>query len=172
MFRTTSFIDAFESALEDKDYKYLEPMNKSGGWAEVFYIYSREDKEVRVAKVYKEPLGRITENIYKSDTKKLIDITHENVVKIIDNGIIEYGDNKYFFQILEHIKGKNFDEIESQLFLERPYNERLGYFMQVLDGINEFRENFDLHRDLHPGNIILSDEDKNEVRMIKIIASY
>ena len=100
MFRTTDFIDAFESALVDKDYKYLEPMNKSGGWAEVFYVYSREDKEVRVAKVYKEPLGRITENIYKSDTKKLLDITHENVVKIIDNGIIEDEDNKYFFQIL------------------------------------------------------------------------
>ncbi len=169
MFKTREFVAAFESALEDKDYKYLEPMNKSGGWAEVFYVYSREDKEVKVAKVYKEPLGRITENLYKSDAKKLMDINHENVVKIIDKGIIEFEDKKYFFLILEHIRGKNFDEIDSRLFLEMPYNERLSLFVQTLDGINEFRENFELHRDLHPGNIMLSDEDKSKIRTIKII---
>lgn len=169
IFRTTDFIDAFESALKVKDYKYLEPMNKSGGWAGLFYVYSLEDKEERVAKVYKEPIGRINENIYKSDAKKLMKIDHENVVKIINKGIIEYEAKKYFFLILEHIRGKNFDEIDSRLFLEKPYNERLSYFVQALDGINEFRENFDLHRDLHPGNIMLSDEDKHKVRTIKII---
>ena len=51
MIRIKEFLDAFKSALEDKDYIFLEPMNKSGGWAEIFYIYSREEKEVRVAKV-------------------------------------------------------------------------------------------------------------------------
>jgi len=163
------FLDAFNSALEDKDYIYLEPMNKRGGWAEIFYIYSREDKETRVAKVYKEPLGRITETIYKSDAKKLMNISHENVVKIIDKGIIEYEDKKYFFLILEHIRGKNFEEIDSRLFLEIPYNKRLNFFVQAIDGINEFRENFDLHRDLHPGNIMLSDENTNKERTIKII---
>ncbi len=39
MFRTADFIDAFESALKVKDYKYLEPMNKSGGWAYEFYLF-------------------------------------------------------------------------------------------------------------------------------------
>ncbi|MFW9972818.1 MAG: protein kinase [Candidatus Odinarchaeota archaeon] len=169
MIREEEFLDAFKSALEDKDYIYLEPMNKSGGWAEIFYVYSREDKEVRVAKVYKEELGRITEEIYKSDAKKLMKIEHQNVVKIIDRSIIEYDGKKYFFLILEHIKGKNFEEIDSRLFFEKPYKERLNYFVQTLDGINEFRENFDLHRDLHPGNIMLSDEDKYNVRKIKII---
>lgn len=169
MFRVEGFFDAFKSALEDKDYIYLEPMNKSGGWGEIFYVYSREHKEIRVAKVYKEALGRITEEIYKSDAIKLMKIEHKNVVKIVDKSIIEYDDKKYFFLILEHIKGKNFEEIDSRLFFEKPHSERLGYFMQALDGINEFRENFDLHRDLHPGNIILSEEDKNKVRTIKII---
>ena len=163
------FLDAFKSALDDKDYLYVEPMNKSGEWAEIFYVYSREDKEIRIAKVYKEPLGRINEDIYKSDAKKLMKIKHENVVNIIDKGVIEFDDKKYFFLILEHVRGKNFEEIDSRLFLEKPYNERLKYFVQALDGINEFRKNFDLHRDLHPGNIMLSDEDINKVRKIKII---
>ena len=169
MIRIKEFLDAFKSALEDKDYIYLEPMNKSGGWAEVFYVYSSEDKEVMVAKVYKEEMGQNNEEIYKSDAKKLFKIEHENVVKIIDKGVIEFDDKKYFFLILEHIKGKNFEEIDSRLFFEMPYYERLNYFTQALDGINEFRENFDLHRDLHPGNIMLSDEIKNNVRKIKII---
>jgi len=169
MFSEEEFLDTFKSALEDKDYIYLEPMNKSGGWAEIFYIYSREDKEVRVAKVYNEALGRITEEIYKSDAKKLMKIDHENVVKIFDKSIIEYDEKKYFFLILEHIKGKNFEEIDSRIFFEKPYYERLNYLNQALDGINEFRVNLDLHRDLHPGNIMLSDENKSNVKKIKII---
>ncbi len=169
MFRITGFVEAFESALEAKDYKYIEPMNKSGGWGEIFMVYSREDKKVRVAKVYKEPLGRNTENIYKSDAKKLMKINHENVVKIIDRGFIQHEDNNYFFLILEFVEGKNFEEIDTRLFLEKPYSERLGYFLQTLNGVKEFRENFDLHRDLHPGNIMLSDEVKNYARKIKII---
>jgi len=169
MIRIKEFLDAFKSALEDKDYIFLEPMNKSGGWAEIFYIYSREEKEVMVAKVYKEEMGQNNEEIYKSDAKKLMKIEHENVVKIIDKGVIEFDDKKYFFLILEHIKGKNFEEIDSRIFFEKPYYERLNYFIQALDGVKEFRENFDFHRDLHPGNIMLSDEIKNYVRKIKII---
>jgi len=169
MFRMNEFLEAFKLALEEKDYIYLEPMNKSGGWAEIFYIYSREDKEIRVAKLYKEPLGRINEGIYKSDAKKLIDINHENVVKIIDKGIIEFKDDKYFYLILEHIRVKSFEDIDSRLFLERPYNERLNYFTQTLEGINEFRQNFNLHRDLHSGNIMLSEEYEKIIKKIKII---
>jgi len=169
MFRVEEFLDAFKSALEDKDYIYLEPMNKSGGWAEIYYIYSQDQKEVRVAKVYKEPLERINEDIYKSDAKKLMKIEHENVVKIFDKGVIEADNEKYFFLILEYVRGKSFEDMNSRLFFELPYNERLEYFLQALDGINEFRKNFDLHRDLHPGNIILSDENEYSIRKIKII---
>ncbi len=169
MFRIAGFVEAFESALEAKGYKYLDPLNKSGEWGEIFLVFSREDKELRVAKVYREPVGRITENNYKSDAKKLIKINHENVVKIIDKGFIQHEENNYFFLILEFIKGKNFEEIDTRLFLEKPYNERLGYFLQTLDGVREFRENFELHRDLHPGNIIISDENDENIRKIKII---
>jgi len=163
------FIDAFRLALKNKGYIYLEPMNKGGDWAEIFYIYSKDDKDVRVAKVYKETLGRITEATYKSDTKKLMKIEHDNVVKIIDKGILEYNDKQFFFLILEHIRGKNFEEIDSRLFFELPYDERLKYLEQALDGINEFRANFDLHRDLHPGNIMITDENEKFIRKIKII---
>jgi len=169
MFRKKEFLEAFESALEKKEYKYLEPMNKSGGWAEIFYVYSKEDKEIRVAKFYKESIGRINESIYKSDAKKLMDINHDNVVKIIDKDIFEFEDNKYFYLILEHIRGKSFEEIDSRLFLELPYNERLNYFTQALEGINEFRQEFNLHRDLHSGNIILSEEYEKPIRKVKII---
>ena len=164
-----NFRDAFNSALENKGYVYLEPMNKHGGWAEIYYVYSKEDKIVRIAKVYNEPLGLINKENYQSDAKKLMNIDHENVVKILDKGIIEYEGENYFFLIMELIRGKSFEEIDSRILFERPYNERLGYFVQALNGVNEFRENFELHRDLHPGNIMLSDEDINKERRIKII---
>lgn len=42
------FIEVFIIALNEKDYIYLEPMNKSGGWVDIFYIYSNEPKKKRV----------------------------------------------------------------------------------------------------------------------------
>jgi len=169
MFRSKEFINAIKTTLDLIDYVYLEPMNKNGEWAELYFIYSKEAKEIRVAKVYSEPLGRINEEIYKSDAKKLININHQNVVKIFDKGFIEYKENKYFYLILEYIRGKSLEEIDNSLFLEIPYNERLNFFAQTLEGINEFRKNFDLHRDLHTANIMLSEEYEIEVRKIKII---
>jgi len=169
MFRSEEFENSLKKALKSKDYVYLEPMNKGGGWGEIFYVVSQEDKEVRVVKVYKEPIGRITEEIYKSDAKKLMEINHPNVVKYFDKGIMEYDNKSYFFLILEFIKGITFDELESGLFFETEFNKRLDYFIQTLNGINEFRVNFQLHRDLHSGNIILSDENINGEREIKII---
>ena len=117
MFRRDDFLDAFKLALKDKDYIYLEPMNKNGEWAEIFYVYSQEEKEVRVAKVYIESLEPTNVEIYNSDAKKLMKINHENVVKIIDRGIIQYKDKKYFFLILEYVRGINFKEIECHLVL-------------------------------------------------------
>ncbi|GAH03424.1 unnamed protein product, partial [marine sediment metagenome] len=89
--------------------------------------------------------------------------------KVKDKGFIEYEENDYFFLILEFIKGKSFNEIDSRLFLERAYNERINYFLQALMGIKEFRQNFELHSDLHSGNIMLSEEVKLKVNKIKII---
>ncbi|MFX0070005.1 MAG: protein kinase [Candidatus Hermodarchaeota archaeon] len=144
-------------------------MNKPCGLAEIYNVYSKEDNIVRVAKVYDEPLGRINEDVYLSDAKKLMNIDHENVVKIMDKGIIEYEEEKYFFLIMELIRGKSFEEIDDRIFFERPYTERLGYFVQALNGVNEFRDKFELHRDLHAGNVMLTDEDINKERKIKII---
>ncbi len=162
-----TFLDAFKKVLKTRNYIYLEPMNKSGGWAELHYVYSSEQKIVRAAKLYTKM--SIPETMFNSDAKKLMEIEHENVVKVIDKGNFDLNDEKIFFLILELVRGQNFEEIDPRIFLERPYNERLKYFIQVLDGINEFRKNFKLHRDLDPSNIMISEEDINKVRTIKII---
>lgn len=169
MFRTKDFFEAFKFALKGKNYLYLEPMNKGGGFAELFFIYSQEDKLIRIAKVYKEPMGRINEDQYLSDAKKLIKIDHSNVVKIFDKGTIDYANNKYFFLILEYIRGKDLDEIDNRILLEESFQNRLNFILQTLDGINEFRKDFDLHMDLHTGNIMISDMDIIPLKKVKII---
>ena len=169
MLRRPDFVDSLKTALNSKDYVYLNPMNKSGGWGEIFTAASKVDNDVRVVKVFKEPIDHTTKEIYESDAKKLMEINHPNVVKYFDKGIIVHEDKEYFFLILEFIKGNSFDEIESGPFLETKFSKRLHYFNQCLDGINEFRRNYKLHRDLRAANIILSDEDMNGERTIKII---
>ena len=160
MLRKKDFIDAFKEELRKKNITYIEPMNKSGGWAEIFYVFNQADKELRVAKVYKEPIGGPNKSIYMTDAQKLVNFKHKNIVEVYDKGFVEYDGNEYFFLILEHIKGKSLEEIDTNLFLDRPYNERTKFFIQTLEGIKVFRDNFEFHNDLHFGNIILSEETK------------
>ncbi|MHA1230950.1 MAG: protein kinase domain-containing protein [Candidatus Helarchaeota archaeon] len=168
MFESDEFIEAFKSTLESKGYIYLEPMEKSGEWGRLYFVYDCNYKEIRVVKVYKEPIDRINENKYISDARKLMKINNENVVKFIDYGTMEYEGNKFFFLIMEYIRGKSFEELDLRLFYEQPYLERLKFFSQFLDAINEFRKDFELHRDLHPGNVMLLD-NVNIEKKIKVI---
>ncbi len=169
MFRKTDFIEAFQEELKKKMYLYIEPMNKGGGSAENFYIFSQIDQELRVARVYKESYGVFNKDRLKQDTKKLRGIEHKNIVKIFEIGFVKYNDDEYFFQILENIKGNDLEEIDTVLFLDSPYEERVNLFNQTLAGVDAFRENFEKHSDLHLGNIVLSKEITIKERRIKII---
>lgn len=160
---------AFNSALNYLGYQYLKPLDKSGSWADLYLVFSRDNTEIRLAKVYSKAFGLINKEIFESDANKLKKIDHENVVKVFNKGHFKIKDTPYFFLVMEYIKGQDFSEINSQIFFEEPYITRLKYFDQALDGINEFRKFFKLHHDLFGRNIMITDPDKNNERKIVII---
>ena len=163
------FIDAFNSILNSFNYKYLKPLCKNSKWADIYLILSQNENENRVAKVYNKGLNGINKKIFESDVNKLMKINQENVVKVFNTGFFEFKGLYYFFIIMEYIKGKDFKELNPQIFFEESYIKRLRYFEQALDGINEFRKFFETHNDLFARNIMITDPDKNDERKIVII---
>lgn len=164
-----AFIEAFKEELARINYIYVAPMNRSGSWADIFYIFSKVDEELRIAKVYREPVDISNKIIYERDAQKLIQHKNANIVKFYDKGTIEYEGNEYFYLIEEHIKGKTLEEVEKPLFLDRPYKERILFFIQFLNGIAAYRDDFEIHNDLHFGNVLISEQSIIKEKNIKII---
>lgn len=169
MLSNETFIEAFKEELKKRNYIYIAPMNKRGSWAEIFYVFSQIDEELRVAKVYIDPVDTSNKAIYERDAQKLVQYEHDNIVKVYDKGIVGCEKKEYFFLILEHIKGKNLEEIGGSLFIDRPVKDRVQFFIQFLNGIAIYRDDFEIHNDLHFGNVLISEESKIKEKKIKII---
>ncbi len=75
-------------------------MNKRGSWAEIFYVFSQINEELRVAKVYKDQVDSSNKAIYKKNAQKLVQYEHDNIVKVYDKGIVSFEQKEYFYLIL------------------------------------------------------------------------
>lgn len=153
-----AFEEALKNKLEDIFYDYLNRMDKEGAWGVLFRIYSRIDDEIRVVKVYKDPVNEINLKIYSKDVQKLKKYQDKNIVMAYDTGLIDYKEQKFFFIILDYIKGKSLDDIDVNIFWEIPFNKRIILFMQALETIEVFRTKYEVHNDLHLGNLMLLDD--------------
>lgn len=152
-----NFIESLKKEMEKRFYTFIEPMKKEGSWGVLFKFYSKTDDKPRVIKVYKEPINESNQKIYESDALKLKKFQHENIVKSHGTGIVDYEEKKYFFIILDYIEGKALDEINPDLFKDTPFSKRIETLAQALETIGSFREKFEMHNDLHLGNLMYSD---------------
>ena len=161
-------LSAFKQALLDKRHIYIEPMGKEGGEAEIYYVFSQDTRDLRIAKLFKQPIGIINRDIILSEGQKLIDIKHENIVEFYDKGVFTHEDKEYLFYIEEYIDGKNLREIDSRI-LTRPFEIRLKLLLQILKAESEFLEEFETHNDLSLDNIMITKSIKIKNKKIKII---
>lgn len=162
--RTEGFKEALKEELNQRFYTFIEIMDKEGESGILYKIYSIKDDRPRVVKVYKDPLDNVNQKLYLKDTKKLLEYKDEKIIQAFEIGYVDYDGEKYFFVILEYVEGKSLEEIDNHIFWERSsYSERLDLFSQVLDAIEVFRANYDLHNDLHLGNIMLTLDNKVKI---------
>ncbi|MFN6559358.1 MAG: protein kinase domain-containing protein [Nostoc sp. ChiSLP01] len=79
---------------------------------------------------------------------------HPNIVRVID--YFEEGDNNTPCLVMEFIAGKNlFDLIEGKPTTPLPGIEAIKYICQIGDALAAIHQNSIVHRDIHPGNIML-----------------
>ena len=162
--RTERFKKTLKEELNQRFYTFIEIMDKEGESGLLYKVYSRKDDKPRVVKVYKDAVDNVNLKLYLKDTKKLLDYKDEKIIQAFEIGCVDFEGEKYFFVILEYVEGKSLEEIEKHIFWEKNnYNERLELFSQVLSAIQVFRANYDLHNDLHLGNIMLTLDNKVKI---------
>ncbi|MFN6534937.1 MAG: GUN4 domain-containing protein [Nostoc sp. EkiNYC01] len=85
---------------------------------------------------------------------QLCQAPHPNIVRVID--YFEEGDSNTPCLVMEFIAGKNLiDLIEGEVTTPLQETEAVKYICQIGDALTVIHKNSIVHRDIHPGNIML-----------------
>ncbi|RCJ20465.1 hypothetical protein A6S26_26440 [Nostoc sp. ATCC 43529] len=85
---------------------------------------------------------------------QLCQAPHPNIVRVID--YFEEGDSNTPCLVMEFIAGENlYDLIEGEVITPLPEIEAIKYICQIADALAAMHQNSIVHRDIHPGNIML-----------------
>lgn len=125
-----------------------------GGMGQV-YLAVRDDEAFKryvALKVIRK--GMDSEDIlkrFKMERHILASLTHPNIARLLDGGVNEDGQS-YF--VMEYVDGEPIDKYcdEHRLSVE----ERLRLFEKVASAVHYAHQNLVVHRDLKPGNILVT----------------
>ncbi len=126
----------------------------AGGMGTV-YLGVRDDGQFRqraAIKVIKR--GMDTDEIvrrFRAERQTLANLNHPNICRLLDGGVTEDGRP---YLVMEHIEGTRIDEYCDRERLD--VRRRLELFRAVCAGVQYAHQNLVIHRDLKPGNILVS----------------
>jgi len=136
-------------------YHLLDKLGE-GGMGEVWLAEQTKPVKRKVAlKVIKQ--GMDTKQVvarFEAERQALALMDHPAIAKVYDAGATSRG-RPYF--VMEHVKGVPITEhCDRQRLTNR---QRLDLFMQVCDGVQHAHHKAVIHRDLKPGNVLVSIRD-------------
>jgi eukaryotic-like serine/threonine-protein kinase len=136
-------------------YRLIEPIG-SGGMGTVFlaeregsdYVQRVALKLIRMG--WTDPL--LSERL-RSERRILARLEHPNIARLIDGGVTEEGQPYY---AMEYVAGT---DLLTYCDRHRLTNrERVRLFLRVCEAVQHAHQQLVIHRDLKPGNILVSDE--------------
>jgi len=134
-----------------------------GGMSEVFIArHNRIDRTVAIKVLHKNLFSNeMVRNRFKNEASALIKLEHPNILKIYD--YIEQ--ENLACLIVEYIDGITLDTFINKFSGPLPEIKAVGLFSSVLDAVQYAHENNILHRDIKPGNIMISKDG----RVVKVM---
>ncbi len=147
-----------ETGLRIGPYKVIERLG-TGGMGDVFLAARQDDfrKKVALKRIQHRKLAegdKVSEELrYRFETERqiLADLEHPNIARILDGGTTRDG-VPYF--AMEYVEGLPIDEYCERRRLS--VRERLELFLQVCSALQLAHQNLVVHRDLKPGNILVT----------------
>src|SRR5437588_2439902 len=156
----TAAVEDFAARLEGSlvdaivgRYRVIEEVGR-GGMAVVYKALREGDFRQEVAiKVMKR--GMDTDDLlerFRHERQILAQLNHNNIARLIDGG--NTSDNRLYF-VMEYVPGRPITDYcdQSNLSIE----ERLRLFLKVCEAVAYAHRNLVIHRDLKPGNILVTD---------------
>jgi eukaryotic-like serine/threonine-protein kinase len=135
-------------------YRLLELIGE-GGFGSVFMAEQTEPVHRRVAlKIIK--LGMDTRSViarFEAERQALAMMEHPNIARVLDAGTTPSG-RPYF--VMELVRGEPIDAYCNRLRLSK--DQRLALFSQVCDAVQHAHSKGIIHRDIKPGNVLVSGE--------------
>jgi serine/threonine-protein kinase len=134
-------------------YRLLDVLDRGG--MGVVYVAERADGqfEKRVA-VKLLPAGLETfesERRFLTERQILAQLEHPNIARLLDGGVTDEG---YPYLVMELVDGRPIDAYCADLGLG--LEARIELFLQVCDAVQHAHQHMVVHRDLKPGNILVS----------------
>ena len=136
-------------------YKILEEVG-AGGMG-VVYRAARADDEFSQHVAVKVVGGILASKAhlerFRIERQILADLSHPNIARLLDGGTTSEG---LPFLVMEFIEGRPINQYcdDRQLSLR----QRLELFLQVCAAVQYAHQNFVVHRDLKPGNILVTED--------------
>lgn len=143
------------------NYRIVRTLGEGG--MGVVYLAERADGEfeqqvaLKLAKTALTSPGEIDR--FRRERQLLVKLNHANIARVIDGGTTEDG-QPYF--VMEYIEGQRIDNFcDAQRLTTQ---QRLELFAQVCDAVEYCHQNLIVHRDIKPGNILVTKD--GEVKLL------
>ncbi len=93
--------------------------------------------------------------LFRNEAGTIAQLNHENIVKVYDVEEIY----RTFFIVMEYVEGKTLALLLARSD-PRPPEGSLGFLLQICAGLNHAHERGVVHRDVKPGNIIITPDGR------------
>jgi serine/threonine protein kinase len=136
------------------DYRVLREIGHGGMGA--LYLAKRDDGEYEqqvAIKLIKHGLDAELIRRFRHERQILATLNHPNVARLLDGGITDDGQP---YLVMEYVEGRPIDKYADACNLST--EGRLNLFLTVCSAVEYAHEQNVIHRDLKPGNILVTDE--------------
>jgi len=127
-----------------------------GGMGEVYRAFRADDQYKKVVALKFVRAGQYSSEVFsrfKNERQILAGLDHPNLAKLLDGGSSEEG---MPYLVMELIDGRPITEYCDQHELST--RERLSLFLQVCAAVHYAHQRLIIHRDIKPGNILVTAE--------------
>ena len=133
-------------------YRVIREIGRGGMGAVYLAARADEEYEKRVAlKLVAQGTAAEIVRRFRAERQILARLDHPNIARLLDGGTTE--DGRPFF-VMEYVEGRPLDQVCADL----PVEERLALFREVCAAVHFAHQNLVVHRDLKPGNVLVTPE--------------